>query len=83
MPIFTPPPQIQPPKAEGVAFRSTWRADVVDLKALIMAVAAGKADVQCLTANQTYLNALARAQKSALAIPGVRAVEERTAAVRA
>lgn len=76
---ITPPP----PSAEGVSFRTNYRADVVDLKALIMAVASGQAAVAYLLANQPALNQAARAMKEELRIPGVRVVVERVAAVRA
>lgn len=80
--VFTPP-VAEVPRVQGATFRSTWKAEVVDIKALIQAVAAGKADPNCLTVNQTYLNQMARAHKSTLAIPGVKAVEDRIVAGKA
>lgn len=71
-------------RPEGHSARSaTYRAEVVSLKALIEAVATGRADPECLQPNRSYLNARARREKQHLAIPGVAAVAgERTTIVR-
>lgn len=74
------PPVVAPkttPKVEGFSYRSNWKARVVDLHRLVLAVAAGKAPTECLLANEVFLNQQARALKSALSIPGVEAVEEK------
>lgn len=55
----------------------TWSAEVVDTMTLIKAVAAGKAPIEAVVANQTYLNAQARKQEDELNIPGVKAVSKR------
>lgn len=62
------------PKVEGITFRETWTAKVVDLAALVAAAAAHRPWVALLKADQTALNAQARSLKSRLAIPGVEAV---------
>ena len=75
-PAFVPP-VIAPraaPKIAGVSMRDNWSAQVTDLRALVLAVAAGKADLGLLLPNQPALNARARSEKARLAVPGVRAV---------
>ena len=83
IPVFSPPAIVlETPKAEGVSFRSQYRAEVTDLPLLIKAVAAGEAPIGALLPNLPMLNQMARAMKSELRIPGVRLIEERIAAVR-
>lgn len=64
------------PTGFGNATRRTWGAEVVDLMALVKAVAAGSVPIQALEANTVFLNGMARQLKSVLAYPGVRAVEK-------
>jgi hypothetical protein len=52
----------------------TWSAEVVDLMALVKAVAEGRASLKCLSYDLTYLNGQARLEKADLKIDGVRAV---------
>lgn len=68
----------KPAPPSGVSFREDWSAEVVDLMALIRHVAQTPSLVNLLAPNQTALNAMARAQKSALSLPGVRAVSRKT-----
>lgn len=75
----TPPP----PKAEGVSFRKTYRAEVTDLRALVEAVAKGQVPLAYVEANLSALNQAARALKEELAVPGVRVIDERGVAARA
>lgn len=77
------PPRVEPPKAEGVSFRTQYRAEVVDFAALVQAVATGKAPLTMLQADQAELNRMARALRQAMDLPGVRVVEERIVAARA
>jgi len=70
-------------KITGLSSRSTWRAEVTDKSALIAHVAGHPEWLNLLEPNMTALNGLARSQKSALALPGVKAVEERQLAARA
>ena len=65
----------------GVSGRSTWAAEVTDLRALARHVAATGA-VHLIAANTTALNGLARSLRGALNVPGVRAIESRSHAVR-
>lgn len=64
-------------KAPGLSYREDWSAEVVDLMALVKAVAAGKAPVNFLTANTTVLNAQARATKNSLSFDGVKFVSRK------
>jgi hypothetical protein len=73
-------PAVYVPKATptgfGNATRRTWGAEVTDLMALVKAVAAGTVPIQAIEANTVFLGQQARALKSALHYPGVRAVEK-------
>lgn len=77
-PVVAPPVFIPKatPSGFGNATRRTWGAEVTDLMDLVKAVAAGKAPVQAIEANMVFLNGQARMMKSALAYPGVRAIEK-------
>ena len=76
------PPMPEAPKTEGVSFRTQYRAEVVDLKALVQAVAAGNAPLTMLQPDQAALNQMARAMKQGMNLPGVRVIEERIVAAR-
>jgi uncharacterized protein YhaN len=78
-PIYVAPVVIQKttPKVQGVVFREIWKAQVVDLRALVNAVAAGKAPIQALKADEVFLGQQARSLKSALNLPGVKSFSER------
>jgi hypothetical protein len=81
-PVFAPPVQVMVPQATGVSFRSVWSAEVTDLKTLVLAIAAGKAPLAAVMADMTVLNGLARSLKGSMNVPGVRATEKKSAAVR-
>ena len=83
-PSAAPPPVVAPTyqKRQGVSVRENWKAEVVNLDLLVQAVAQHKAPLNCLQANQVALNQLARAQKQALSIPGVRAVNDAVVSAR-
>ena len=66
----------EPTKAEGTSVRTYYSAEVVDLKALVVAVATGLASHSCIEANMVYLNGIARLEVEAMNIPGVRAIKE-------
>ncbi|MDE2104077.1 MAG: hypothetical protein KGL39_42965 [Patescibacteria group bacterium] len=70
------------PKIAGLATRTNWHAEVVDMHAFVRAVAERPDLVHLLTPNMAALNALARAQKDALDIPGVKVVSEASLAAR-
>ena len=68
------------PRISGLSTRQTWHAEVTDKMALIQAVAAGHVPDVVLIPDMTILNAQARALKTALDYPGVRAVPEQVVA---
>jgi hypothetical protein len=47
------------PQAEGFSVRKTWKAEVVNLAALVQEVAAGRAPLTCLEASESGCNKLA------------------------
>jgi hypothetical protein len=53
-----------------------WRAEVVDLMALVQAVASGSVPLSALQANQPFLDQEAARDQQALALPGVRPVHD-------
>lgn len=72
-PIMAAPVVIQnqaPPKPAGQVSRMSYSATVVDLMALVKAVAEGKEKIQCLMANESYINATARNDKEGFSIAG-------------
>ena len=71
------PVRVAAPSVAGVAVRETWRAEVYDFAALVAAVRP-----ELLLPNQSALDALARALKSAGNIPGVRFVSTKSTTVR-
>ncbi|MEX3929782.1 hypothetical protein AB4Y36_38225 [Paraburkholderia sp. BR10936] len=66
----------------GVSTRTNWTAECTDLAALVAYVAEHPEYLNLLQANQQALTALAKAQKTALAIPGVRAFDRGSVAIR-
>ncbi len=74
------------PRAElpkGFSTRETWSAEVLSLPQLIRWIAEGHLEyANLVTPNMTALNELARVQKSAMNMPGVRAVVEVVGAKR-
>ena len=80
VPVPIVPSQV--PTTSGVAFRTTWHAEVHDLKALVTACAKGHAPLALLEPNMVVLNTQARSLKKELNIPGVRAVSDEGVAAR-
>jgi hypothetical protein len=64
------------PRVQGITRRKTWSAQVTDIRALIRAVADGKAPINCLKADMVFLNQQARSMKGTLNWPGVKAVSD-------
>lgn len=62
------------PKVSGIAMTKRYSAECFDLMALVKAVAAGKAPIQCLKADEVFLNRQAVAMREALQYPGVKVV---------
>jgi DNA helicase HerA-like ATPase len=60
-----------------------WKDVLTQVEVLVVkAIAAGSQPVELVQPNQVALNGMARLLKNALAVPGVRVVEERTTATR-
>lgn len=69
-------------KVTGVSTRKNWKAEVTDLMELVKAVADGKVPLNCIQANQTQLNKMAKAMESEMNYPGVRAYNDEVIASR-
>jgi hypothetical protein len=70
-PVFVPPPP-PPPKLAGSAEVTTWKMEVTDLKALVLAVASGKAPLTYLQADEVAIRRTVIAQKASFHCAGVR-----------
>lgn len=79
LPLALPQPVT---KLAGLATKSAWRAEVTDKAALVRYLAEHPEWLHLVEVNITALNGLARSQKAALSIPGVRTVEEKQIAAR-
>jgi hypothetical protein len=82
-----PAPVVDGPAPEvaqvaGVSSRANWKAEVTDLAALVGAVARGEAPLAFLEPNMQALTLRAKAEKEAMRVPGVRAVNKAGATVR-
>jgi hypothetical protein len=79
-----PSAALSPTKVDGVSSRTTYAAVVTDLMALVRAVAAGQAPIECLQPDEKFLGAQARAfKKSGFIFPGVQAAAHKSLAVAA
>lgn len=83
--VMTVAPAVEAPaKVSGISGRVTYSAEVIDLLALVKAVAEGTAPIECLQADTKFLGAQARAfKKAGQLFPGVMAKEERGISARA
>ena len=68
----------EPAKADGVYYTDRYSAEVVDLMALVKAVAAGTVPLRFIEASAAQLNSWARDSRGAEAMPGVRVVKTTT-----
>lgn len=68
------PREPQPKEEQVQGYKDAWSAEVYDLKALIVFVAQSMDNMNLLESNQTACNQLARARKTTMNIPGIRAV---------
>jgi multidrug efflux pump subunit AcrA (membrane-fusion protein) len=79
-PVYVAPivvPKSVPKMAGGPVYREVWSAEIVDIKALCMAVATGKVSSECVTGNMVVLNRMAVALKGTMNIPGVKSYSKR------
>jgi hypothetical protein len=70
-PIFVPAPP-PPPKLAGSAEVTNWKCEVMDLRALVLAVASGKAPLTYLQADEVAIRRTVIAQKASFSCPGVK-----------
>lgn len=70
-PIFVPAPP-PPPKLAGSAEVTTWKMEVTDLKAIVLAVASGKAPLTYLCADEVAIRRTVTALKASFSCPGVK-----------
>ena len=72
----TPPiivtPKVMAPVAKGVTVRKKWSAEVTDLKALVVAIAAGQAPISLVTVDKTALRKFSESTQGSLQINGIR-----------
>lgn len=66
----------------GVSHRAKYTAKVVDMRAFLMAVLAGKIPMSAVLPNETLINQQARSLKHDLNWPGVKVTDEATVVVR-
>ncbi len=65
------------PKVKGFSYRSVWSCEVVDFKALVMAVVEGKAPWEAIQPNEKFLGEQASSLKFALMWPGIKVKERK------
>jgi len=70
-------------KVEGISSRGIWKAEVVSMHDLIVAILAGRAPQEYVMANQPALNTMARTMRKNANVPGVRVYEDKVVAARA
>ncbi len=80
--VYVPPVVIPKatPQVQGVSFRENWKHQVIDLMALVKAVAAGQVPINALNANDVFLGQQARSLKGAMKYPGVKVYSEKVVA---
>jgi len=80
--VTAPAIHIDQPQVAGLSSSERWHAEVTDLKALIQSVAEGTTPISALQADMKVLNQMARALKSNMNYPGVRAIPDTTYSAR-
>jgi hypothetical protein len=79
-PVYVAPVVVQkttPKMTGGPVYREVWAAEIVDIKALCLAVATGKASTEFVTGNMVALNRQAVSLKGTMNIPGVKSYSKR------
>jgi hypothetical protein len=71
------------PEVSGLSFRDVWHGEIVDFKVFLTAILDGRIPSEAVEVNASWLNAKARAEHEAFAIPGAKAVKETITGVRA
>jgi hypothetical protein len=70
------------PKPQGISTKTTWKAEVTSLTALVKAVADGKAPLALIQANQVVINQQATSLKDSFKCPGIKVFPVTSTAVR-
>lgn len=81
--ITAPVVQAEPAKVSGISSRETWKAIVTDKLAFVQHVAANPELIDLLLVDQKAIDAMARALKANLNLPGITAQPVESIAVRA
>lgn len=81
--VVAPVVQIEQPKVAGISDRKVWKAECTDLKALVKAIAEGRAPLSYVMANDKVLGQQARSLKSEFVCDGVRVWSESSLAAGA
>lgn len=68
---------------KGISSRDSYKAEVVDLMALVKAVAAGEASIALLEANTKVINKQVAALKTEFKVPGIRVYTQAVVSARA
>ncbi|MDZ4342197.1 MAG: hypothetical protein U1E51_07125, partial [Candidatus Binatia bacterium] len=74
------PPAVE--KVEGVSSQVRWKFEVMDLKALLLAVAKGEVPIQALQPNEVFIGQQVRSLRDAFRYPGVKAWPEKSISSR-
>lgn len=74
--VVAPVIRREAPKVAGLATRKVWKAEVVDLMALVKAVAEGKAPLALLMANDKLIGQQARSLGAEFVTPGIKVWSE-------
>lgn len=80
--VAAPLPDPEPFKPKGLTIKTTYRAEVTDLRLLVQEVAAGRQPLSLILPNEKKLNDLAKTLKHELTIPGIQVVEDSKAQTR-
>ena len=75
--------QTEAPKMAGTVGRTIYKCRVDNFKALVKAVADGLAPIQCLVADESYLNKRANLDKDGFSMPGCSLVKNSNTGFRA
>jgi len=75
-PIMVPEAKVEVAKPKGISTRTNYKAEVIDLKLLIDAVAKGAAPQACLKPDMSALNNMAKTYRDQMEIPGVKILRE-------
>jgi hypothetical protein len=71
-PVYVAPVPVVAPKAEGSTHIAKWTFEVTDIMALLRAIVEGKENASLVTVNEKALGAMARSQKEAAKVTGIR-----------